>query len=123
MKDRKHSRWLIVGTLLVNAVGWSVQANADEAVQPIVNNSPALFEAAAVDSEKLAISRGGADLHLNEINSDGLVSNNQASNLTTGSNWITEGSFAGAAGFSTVVQNSGNNVLIQNPTIINLQVQ
>ncbi|MDP3636306.1 MAG: hypothetical protein Q8R51_02875, partial [Azonexus sp.] len=69
MKDRKHSRWLIVGTLLVNAVGWSVQANADEAVQPIVNNSPALFEAAAVDSEKLAISRGGADLHLNEINS------------------------------------------------------
>lgn len=123
MKDRKHSRWLIVGTLLVNAVGWSVQANADETVQPIVNNSPALFEAAAVDSEKLAISRGGADLHLNEINSDGLVSNNQASNLTTGSNWITEGSFAGAAGFSTVVQNSGNNVLIQNPTIINLQVQ
>ncbi|MBS1132429.1 MAG: hypothetical protein H6R16_3431, partial [Proteobacteria bacterium] len=32
-------------------------------------------------------------------------------------------SFAGAAGFSTVVQNSGNNVLIQNATIINLRVQ
>lgn len=123
MKDSKHSRWLIIGTLLVNAVGWSVQANADEAVQPIAKSSPALFEAAAVDSEKLAISRGGAELNFFDIKSDGLVSNNQASNLTTGSNWITEGSFAGAAGFSTVVQNSGNNVLIQNPTIINLQVQ
>lgn len=123
MKDSKRSRWLIVGTLLINAVGWSVQVNADGAVGPIAQSSLTLFEAAAVDSEKLAISRGGAELNLYDIKSDGLVSNNQASNLTTGSNWITEGSFAGAAGFSTVVQNSGNNVLIQNPTIINLQVQ
>jgi hypothetical protein len=34
-----------------------------------------------------------------------------------------DGSFAGAAGFATAVQNSGNNVLIQNATIINLRVQ
>lgn len=126
MKLAKHSRWLIVGTVVAYAAFWPFQASAEEAVaqQPaMIEVAPDMFGSAAVDSEKLAISRGGADLYLNDIKSDGLVSNNQASNLTTGSNWITEGSFAGAAGFSTVVQNSGNNVLIQNPTIINLQVQ
>lgn len=77
----------------------------------------------AVIPESLDDLRGGADLVLNDIKSDGMVRDNQASNLTTGNNWITEGSFTGAAGFPTVVQNSGNNVLIQNATIINLQVQ
>jgi hypothetical protein len=76
-----------------------------------------------VDAVALEYTRGGADLHLNDIKSDGVVTDNQAYNLTTGSNWVTDGSFAGASGFPTVVQNSGNNVLIQNATIINLQVQ
>jgi hypothetical protein len=43
--------------------------------------------------------------------------------LSTGSNYVSDGSFAGATGFATVVQNSGNNVLIQNATVINLKVQ
>lgn len=126
VKLTKHSRWLIAGSVLAYAACWPFLASAEEAAtqQPaMIEVAPDMFGNAAVDTEYLAISRGGADLHFNDINSDGLVSNNQASNLTTGSNWITEGSFAGAAGFSTVVQNSGNNVLIQNPTIINLQVQ
>ena len=52
-----------------------------------------------------------------------MVSDNHASNLTTGSNYVNDGSLAGASGFSTVVQNSGNNVLIQNATVINVKVQ
>lgn len=124
MKLVKHSRWLIAGTVVAYAVCWPFLVSAEEAAdQPATIEAVEMFGSAAVDTEYLSISRGGADRHFNDINSDGLVSNNQASNLTTGSNWITEGSFAGAAGFSTVVQNSGNNVLIQNPTIINLQVQ
>ena len=39
----------------------------------------------------------------------------------TGSNAINEGSFANASGLSTVVQNTGANVLIQNATILNIQ--
>lgn len=46
---------------------------------------------------------------------------NQAYNLTTGGNLISEGAFAGSSGFATVIQNSGNNVLIQNSTIVNVQ--
>jgi len=81
-----------------------------------------VFGTAAVDSQDLAISRGGAEV-INDLKSDGVVSQNAAIGVTTGSNLVTEGSFAGAAGFATVVQNSGNNVLIQNATIINLQVK
>ncbi len=81
------------------------------------------FDNVLADAEVLESSRGGAELNLYDIKSDGIVRDNQAYNLNTGSNYIAEGSFAGAAGFATAVQNSGNNVLIQNSTIINLQVQ
>ena len=131
MKTIMHSRWLIVSALLVNTACWSLQAGADEVAQAttkeIAGNTAGsatdIFGSAAVDTENLAISRGGAEVNLFDVKSEGLVSNNSASNLSTGSNWVTEGSFAGASGFSTVVQNSGNNVLIQNATVINLQVK
>lgn len=124
MKKTMHSRWLVVGALLVNAACWPSQASANEAAQQTTTqDATGIFGIAAVDSEYLAISRGGAEVNLFDIKSDGVVGNNQASNLTTGNNWVTEGSFVGASGFSTVVQNSGNNVLIQNSTVINLQVK
>ncbi|MBL0354009.1 MAG: hypothetical protein IPP03_15645 [Dechloromonas sp.] len=119
-----HSRCLIVTTLL-GAAFLPLQASAEEADQAVMLRAGDIFGIAAVDSQDLAFSRGGAelDITLNDVKSHGAVSNNQASNLTTGSNFVNDGSFAGAAGFSTVVQNSGNNVLIQNATIINLQVK
>ena len=131
MKAISHFRWLIFGAMCASAVYWPLQAAADDAVEAVdvVQAAPAatanveMFGSAAVIPESLDDLRGGADLVLNDIKSDGMVRDNQAYNLTTGNNWITEGSFAGATGFPTVVQNSGNNVLIQNATIINLQVQ
>jgi len=54
---------------------------------------------------------------------NGIVSDNQAYNLVTGGNSISDGAFAGTSGMPTVIQNSGNNVLIQNATIVNVQVQ
>jgi hypothetical protein len=99
-----------------------LQAGAEEAGQAATMRAAEVFGSVAVDSQDLAISRGGAEV-LVDLKSDGVVSQNAAIGVTTGSNLVTEGSFAGAAGFSTVVQNSGNNVLIQNATIINLKVQ
>ena len=99
-----------------------LQAGAEEAGQVATMRAGEVFGTAAVDSQDLAISRGGAEV-INDLKSDGVVSQNAAIGVTTGSNLVTEGSFAGAAGFATVVQNSGNNVLIQNATIINLQVK
>jgi hypothetical protein len=74
-------------------------------------------------AELLAESRGGADQIANEATLGGTVSGNSAVNLTTGSNTIDAGSFANASGLPVVIQNSGSNVLIQNATVINLQLQ
>jgi hypothetical protein len=83
-----------------------------------------MFGATAVDSSSLAENRGAADtVILNDIKAAGNVEHNVADHVKTGSNIITEGSFSGASGFSTVLQNSGNNVLIQNSTIVNVQVK
>jgi len=124
VKAIANSRRLVVTTLL-GATFLPLQVIADQADQAATLRAGDVFGIAAVDSQDLALSRGGAelDITLNDVKSNGAVSNNQASNLTTGSNFVGEGSFAGASGFSTVVQNSGNNVLIQNATVINLKVQ
>ena len=75
-----------------------------------------------VDAKVLAARRGGADV-VNDMLLKGVVADNRASNLTTGSNTISDGSFSGMVGLPLVVQNSGNGVLIQNATIINVQVK
>jgi hypothetical protein len=112
-------------TTLLGAAFLPLQVGADEAGHAATMRAGEVFGNVAVDSEDLAVSRGGAelDITLNEAKTTGVVGGNHASNLTTGSNFVNDGSFAGAAGFSTVVQNSGNNVLIQNATVINLRVQ
>lgn len=76
-----------------------------------------------VASEQLDDQRGGFDVVQNDMQLSGSVANNSAVNVATGHNLITEGSFANSRGFPMVVQNSGSNVLIQNATIINLQLQ
>jgi hypothetical protein len=80
------------------------------------------FNSLPVSTAALASQRGG-DGSSNDTQLKGAVSNNQATNVVTGNNTISDGAFAGAAGISTVIQNSGNNVLIQNATIVNLQLK
>jgi len=43
-------------------------------------------------------------------------------NLTTGDNSVSGSAFIGANGFATVIQNSGNQVLIQNDLIVNVSM-
>jgi hypothetical protein len=75
-----------------------------------------------VDAGTLAASTGGTDVS-QDMTLNGTVSNNNADHVLTGANVISSGSFNGAAGVPMVIQNSGNNVLIQNATIINVQLQ
>ena len=68
--------------------------------------------------------RGGTDNHTvitNVSDVDGTVDGNTAINAVTGGNLVDGGAFNGAAGLSTVIQNSGNNVLIQNSTVVSVQ--
>ncbi|HZP85230.1 MAG TPA: hypothetical protein VFB54_00315 [Burkholderiales bacterium] len=75
--------------------------------------------------EQLANERGGDSTTevLNKINMTGSADHISVHNALTGDNFITGGSFSGAQGFPMVIQNTGNGVLIQNATIINLSVK
>ena len=75
-----------------------------------------------VDAKGLARNRAGASV-ANEMLLKGVVADNRTSNLTTGANVIADGAFTGTVGFPMVIQNSGNSVLIQNATIVNVQVK
>jgi len=79
----------------------------------------------ALDESGLEALRGGAaERNIDNANTlSGMVGGNVATNLATGNNSIAEGSFANASGLPMVIQNSGNNVLIQNSTIVNVQLQ
>ncbi|MFD2365828.1 hypothetical protein [Pseudoduganella sp. GCM10020061] len=77
----------------------------------------------AADSASLDGMRGGDGTSSSSIVMNGTVADNRATNVVTGTNMITEGSFANASGVPMVVQNTGANVLIQNATVINLQLR
>ena len=68
--------------------------------------------------------QGGVDLSvLNESNIHGTLTDNIVMpNTITGNNIIDASSFANAAGIVSVIQNTGNNVLIQNSTIVNFVI-
>lgn len=53
---------------------------------------------------------------------DAVSLNNSTSGTFSGGNVIDEGAFSDSSGLSTIIQNSGNNVLIQSATILNLNI-
>ena len=108
------------GVAIPSAVSLSSGASAPVSEFAIVRRNP--FGSKPMTSDALASRRGGEGV-FNDNQLKGVVSNNSASNLTTGTNTISEGAFAGAVGLPTVIQNSGNNVLIQNATIVNVQLK
>ncbi|WP_236585378.1 hypothetical protein [Dyella sp. EPa41] len=77
---------------------------------------------ASVDNATLADLSGGT-LIWQDTNLTGTMSDNNVDHVVTGDNIITGNSLSGATGFPTVIQNSGNSVLIQNATVLNVQFQ
>jgi hypothetical protein len=125
--------WLILS--LLTATTWSVLA-AEPAV-PLHNvaatsTSSSRHEVApphdvagwgpSINSAALAKLSGGTDI-TETMTLNGTVSDNNVDHVVNGANVISSGSFTGAMGLPTVIQNSGNAVLIQNATIVNVQFQ
>lgn len=72
-----------------------------------------------VDPGRLAGLRGGDGTQVeNLVDVDGSVDGNTAHHVTTGTNSVADGAFNNASGINTVIQNTGNNVLIQNAMIV-----
>ncbi|HVX05379.1 MAG TPA: hypothetical protein VHA71_09735 [Rhodanobacteraceae bacterium] len=76
----------------------------------------------SVGNAELATLNGGTNTY-DTITLNGTVSNTTTTDAITGSNEIGGGAFGNAVGFPMVIQNSGNSVLIQNATIVNVQMQ
>jgi hypothetical protein len=74
-----------------------------------------------VPIDVLDAQRGKAVLTITDL--EGAVHDNTAINSITGRNVITNGAFSNSSGVSTMIQNSGNNVLIQNATLLQLDVR
>lgn len=108
-------------TLPILLLACPLQASLAETGQTF-SAPDALFDT-AVSDDLLAGQRGKALIPTNTNNLDGAVYDNSASDLVTGYNSVSDGSLANNAGLNTVIQNSGNNVLIQNAVILNIQMQ
>lgn len=132
-------RWLLAAALIGMASGGAM---ADEpapvagaatpvlaAPLPAAPGSLGLLGAAApISDEALGAESGKAQLQLdklvvNDQDLNGVLQGNVATNTANGDNTISGDSFTDSNGFVTAIQNTGNNTLIQNSTIINISME
>lgn len=115
-----------VALAAVSQAAWGDMPTPPAAVKQVV--TPARQERVdgfdkPVAEAQLAAWRGGMDVVDNTMKLQGTVAGNTANNVASGMNTISSGAFSNATGLPVAIQNSGANVLIQNATIINLQLQ
>lgn len=128
-------KWIVVSAFL----SLSISANAEDAIAaedvattPIVESPlldlAAFEDAGTLSDEELNKHRAREKIEVDQItlnnqDQDGDVSDNVAVGNTNGDNVINGQAFSESSGFLSSVQNTGNNVLIQNSTIINVSVE
>ena len=85
------------------------------------------YQQQPVSEDELASTRGlggaGDFLQWNDMELDANLTDNIVHSSTNGDNSISHGAFSETGGFATVIQNSGNHVIIQNATIVNLTME
>ncbi len=134
MIQRADRRTLIPALLLL-----SMPVIAEDAVDVVNEPEPAAEENTLLDlgefgdggtlsDDELNAERAREKIEVDHISlnvqtQDGDVADNVAIGNTNGDNLINGSAFSDASGFMSTVQNSGNNVLIQNSTIINVAVE
>ena len=113
----------LLGASVSTAMAQTAPAKAGEASPSVPARAadPAWPKAAPL--ERLERLRGGADTVTTQASLTATVADNSARNVVTGNNVIDNGSFANMSGMPMVIQNTGANVLIQNATVINLQLR
>ena len=116
----------VSGLMVLLACGFAPKVLAAETA----SNTQQFGAEQAIATDQLDQSRGGADTTNNNVTTitnsndvNGTVDHNSATNVVSGNNTIDGGAFTGANGFPMVIQNSGSNVLIQNSTILTLELK
>jgi hypothetical protein len=91
---------------------------------PPSNEPPPASFGQATSVEQLQAMTGGSSTtnNINQQTLNATMSDTEAKNTVSGGNLVSGSAFGNAAGLPTVIQNSGNNVLIQNSTIVNVRM-
>ena len=110
--------------LMLAAFAWQASAQVPEAPSLEATSSSTAIFGEPITGSALQTLRGGTNTvtTVNDMWLNGTTSSNSASQVATGSNAISSGSFANLNGIPIVIQNTGANVLIQNAVILNLQM-
>ncbi len=112
---------LSVGMLLVTAIA---QADAQPASDAVIFGAGAeayeVVDMATLDAQRAR--QGVTSIQLGQIHSRIDLANNHVVNSTTGKNQVAAGAFDNARGISSVIQNSGNNVAIQESMVVNITI-
>jgi hypothetical protein len=128
---RNRTRLSIAGLVTLAFGSWCQGAMAEDEVtsdsSPLVEQKASLprlnpLGAKAVSDDALSSRRGGTKI-LSTQDLKGVVADTKVSEVQTGSNVVNGGALTGSAGLPMVIQNSGNGVLIQNATIVNVHMQ
>ena len=127
-------KFLVLPVALLSTAVMAEDPASEDAVvaEPVVEDSVVeldMFEdAGALSDEQLNNHRARENIEVSQITindqeQDGDVTDNVAIGNTNGDNLINGEAFSDSSGFLSTVQNTGNNVLIQNSTIINVTVE
>jgi hypothetical protein len=125
---------VLLGGLLVPQGALAEPGAAPLAVLENGSGAPRVGGALSSDDLDGVNGRKGVDINIEEINGifsstdqNGFVGLNSIGgtdwSVTTGGNTIEAGSFSNMNGIATVIQNSGNQVLIQNATVVDVIVK
>lgn len=112
---------------ITRMAGLILLASATTALGDTVNNNEAWLQQSALSAQQLnqASGRQGVSLQwqMNDSNQNANVSDNVLTGqVMTGNNLISGGAFQNMNGVATVIQNSGNQVVIQDTTQINVLI-
>ena len=127
-----NNRFALVIGLAAAAIAANVLADDDKTATAQAPVAPAallaLEGAKPLDAAELGEQRAKAKLEIDKLTliapqQNGVVAGNSAVNTTTGANQIADTAFAGASGIVNTIQNTGNNVLIQSSTVVNVSLQ
>ncbi|MGB5443881.1 MAG: hypothetical protein WBM99_00130 [Psychromonas sp.] len=103
-------------TLLLIVMSNQVLAEEEIKEFPVMNVAPVILE----DLDQVR-GLGGIDVTSNSSLA-AVLTDNDATNNITGYNIIDHGSFNEASGVFSIIQNTGNNVIIQDSTIITVTI-
>lgn len=137
---RHRTRYLVTALVAVFGGFLMVQGALAEPLpaSPAVQEDPQRVPeiGSAMSSEDLGGMNGQKDAGIDikdvnaiftNVDNKGILGNNsfdvKDSSFTTGGNSIAGSAFSGMSGIATVIQNSGNQVLIQNATVVDVIVK